>query len=285
MKTKSFLKVILLSIIIFGILWYLFEDKSAVYFVQHPEVVLGLTVLFIAILLNGKIGSNLEEIRYEKLTEEEKIKFNTSKYGWYHSLMKKLTKAKPITQEKDILLDHDYDGIRELDNVLPPWWVYGFYLTIIFAVGYLSYYHILGGDNQTTEFEKEMAQARIEVEEYKKHAKDLVDINTVTLLTEESDLSKGKNIFESNCAVCHLADAGGSIGPNLTDQHWILGGGIKNVFNTVSEGGREGKGMIPWKATLKPSEIQQVASYILSLQGSTPAKPKAPEGEIWVEKE
>ena len=87
----------------------------------------------------------------------------------------------------------------------------------------------------------------------------------------------------TNCVVCHLADGGGSIGPNFTDENWILGGGIKNVFNTVSEGGREGKGMIPWKSVLSPSEIQQVSSYILSFQGTTPANPKAPEGDVWVE--
>ena len=92
-----------------------------------------------------------------------------------------------------------------------------------------------------------------------------------------------KKVFESNCVACHKPDGGGSIGPNLTDENWILGGGIKNVFTTITEGGRDGKGMVAWKGTLKPSEIQQVASYVLSLKGTNPTDAKAPEGDVWVE--
>ena len=104
-------------------------------------------------------------------------------------------------------------------------------------------------------------------------------------MTDASDLSAGEKIFTTNCVACHKADGGGGIGPNLTDAYWILGGGIKNVFNTISEGGRDGKGMISWKNDLKPSEMAQVASYILGFQGTTPAEPKAAEGEIWINPE
>jgi cytochrome c oxidase cbb3-type subunit 3 len=127
----------------------------------------------------------------------------------------------------------------------------------------------------------EVAAAQAAIEEYRKTAKDLVDVNTVTLLTDASDINAGRVIFETNCVVCHMADGGGGIGPNLADEYWIQGGGIKNVFRTISEGGRDGKGMIAWKQTLKPAEMAQVASYVLSFQGTTPANPKAPEGEIW----
>ena len=144
-------------------------------------------------------------------------------------------------------------------------------------------FHIFDDYDQATEFETEMAEARTAIEEWKKTAKDLVDVNTVTLLSDASDLSAGKAIFNEKCAVCHKTDGGGGIGPNLTDEYWILGGGIKNVFSTISEGGRDGKGMVSWKAELKPSEIAQAASYVLSLQGTTPAEPKAAEGEIWVD--
>jgi len=128
-----------------------------------------------------------------------------------------------------------------------------------------------------------MEVARLEIEEYKKTAKDLVDINTVELLTDAADLAAGKKIFEVNCVVCHMADGGGGIGPNLTDDNWILGGGIKNVFNTIAEGGRDGKGMVSWKPVLKPLEMAQVSSYLLTFVGTTPANPKAPEGDIWVD--
>ena len=191
--------------------------------------------------------------------------------------------TKPMEAESEIILDHDYDGIRELDNNLPPWWVYLFYASIVFGVVYLLRFHVFNDYNQTMEYEQEVAAAQLEIEEYKKTAKGLVDANTVELLTDASDLSAGKGIFEGNCVACHMADGGGGIGPNLTDQNWILGGGIKNVFHTISEGGRDGKGMIAWKQNLKPAEIAQVASYVLSFQGTTAANPKAPEGDIWVD--
>jgi cytochrome c oxidase cbb3-type subunit 3 len=128
-----------------------------------------------------------------------------------------------------------------------------------------------------------VAQAKIDIAEYMKTAPDLMDEKTVVLLTEPADLEAGKTIFSANCIPCHRADAGGQIGPNLTDNRWILGGGIKNLFHTITNGGRDGKGMIAWKGTLKPKDIQHVASYVLSLQGSNPKDPKAPDGEIWVD--
>jgi len=182
-----------------------------------------------------------------------------------------------------LLMDHDYDGIKELDNNLPPWWVYLFYICIVFGVIYFARYEVFGGDDQEMELKKEMAQAKIDVDEYLKTAPDLMDEKTVVLLTDPENLAAGKEIFTTNCAACHRADAGGQIGPNLTDNHWILGGGIKNLFHTITNGGRDGKGMIAWKGTLKPKEIQKVASYILSLQGSNPKDPKEAEGEIWAD--
>lgn len=278
---RGYIKTFLLTIVIFGVLWYVTGTFSALDFVEKPELVFGLAILLIVILINGHVNATLHKIRREKFSEEEKAKDD----AWFSNLMKSLTKAKPIEEEKDILLDHSYDGIKELDNDLPPWWLYGFYVTILFAAIYLGRYHIFGGDTQLQEFEKEMATAEAAIEEYKKTAKDLIDASTVEVMTDATDLSAGKKIFDANCIVCHLADGGGSIGPNLTDEYWILGGGISNIFNTISEGGRDGKGMIPWKNSLKPGEIAQVSSYIMSLQGTTPANPKAPEGEIWTPEE
>jgi cytochrome c oxidase cbb3-type subunit 3 len=158
-----------------------------------------------------------------------------------------------------------------------------FYITIVFAVVYLAKYQLFDGDSSAIEYEKEVAQAKLDIEEYKKTAKNLVDASTVELLTEESDLNAGEAIFIQNCVVCHKADGGGGIGPNLTDEFWILGGGIKNVFNTVSVGGRDGKGMISWKQDLNSLEIAQVSSFLLKFQGTTPAEPKAAEGDLWEE--
>jgi len=202
---------------------------------------------------------------------------------WLQKIIKSWTKTKAIEEESEIILDHNYDGIRELDNTLPPWWVYMFYGTIIFAVVYLIRFEVLDGDNQIVEYEKAVAEAKMEINKYKATATNLISAENVTLLTDEKDLKRGKAIFTLNCASCHIADGGGSIGPNLTDEYWILGGGIKNVFNTISNGGRDGKGMIAWKGNLKPEDRAKVASYVLSLQGSKPANPKAPQGDKWVE--
>ena len=230
----------------------------------------------------------IENVLFHTLDDEAKARYLATKeekweWTWGKNLYNKMLGSKPMEEEVEIILDHNYDGIRELDNNLPPWWVYLFYASIVFAVVYLARFHVFNDYTQDEEYEQEVATAQLEIEEYKKTAKGLVDANTVELLTDASDLNAGKTIFESNCVACHMADGGGGIGPNLTDQNWILGGGIKNVFHTISEGGRDGKGMIAWKQNLKPVEIAQVASYVLTFEGTTAANPKAAEGDIWVD--
>lgn len=268
---------------------YFIDSGDRPAFIKFPMVSVFLFVfLFLLIAIEITISA-IDKITYQLLTNEQKAKLEAAsatsfkESQWYEKLVKSLTKSEPIENEGQLLLDHDYDGIKELDNNLPPWWVYLFYACIVFSIVYLVRFEIMGADDQEMELKKEMAQAKIEVAEYMKTAPDLMDEKTVTLLTEGADLAEGKTIFETNCAACHRADAGGQIGPNLTDDNWVLGGGIKNLFHTITNGGRDGKGMIAWKGTLKPKEIQKVASYIISLKGSNPADAKAPEGEVWVE--
>ena len=284
----SWIRVPVAFFIIFGAVEFFIDSGEKPAFIEYPAVMLFLLlVLLILIAIEAIVGA-LENVMLHKLDEEAKARFlaekeKSFKFTWLKETYIKLLGQKPLEEEGEIILDHNYDGIKELDNNLPPWWLYGFYATIIFAAIYLVRYHIFDGDNQYDELETELADARLAIEQYKKTAKNLVDINTVTLLTDASDLASGKTIFETNCIACHMADGGGGIGPNLTDAHWILGGGIKNVFKTVSEGGRSGKGMIPWKTQLKPLEMAQVSSYVLSFQGTTPANPKDAEGDIWVD--
>lgn len=285
-----YIRVPVLFALVFMALEYFIDSGDRPAFLKYPEVSVFLGVfIFLQIAIEITLSA-IDRVTYNLLTDEQKarlaeadaIEFKDS--ALYKKVKSWFIKTKPIEEEHTILLHHDYDGIKELDNVLPPWWINLFYITILFSVVYMVRYHIFDGEDQKTEFETEMAEAKIAVEEYKKTAKDLIDANTVTLLTDAGDLANGKKIFETNCAACHRPDGGGSIGPNLTDEYWILGGGIKNVFHTITEGGRDGKGMVAWKGTLKPSEIQLVASYLLSLKGTNPKDPKAPEGEIWKEK-
>ena len=240
------------------------------------------TVLVMLAWLMIVVFKKVQLLEDEKNGVTEKTSSNNFSV-WINEVLQKWTNSKDIDQEEEIILDHNYDGIKELDNSLPPWWVYMFYASIIFAVVYLVRFEVFDGDSQVTEYNKAVAEAKASLDKYKETATDLVDASTVTLLTDEKDLKRGKAIFNLNCAACHLADGGGSIGPNLTDENWILGGGIKNVFTTVSNGGRDGKGMVAWNKILKPIDIAKVSSYIISLQGTTPANPKKPEGEIWKE--
>ncbi len=227
----------------------------------------GFLLLVIIILLVNvkKITAALKAGAQEEVSEEDVF----SSMG--------LTDAVPIEKESEILLDHDYDGIHELDNNLPPWWLWGFYITIFFAIVYMWYYfdaeHRLVGEN---EFVAEMQVAQQEADARGAS----VDESTVSLLTAEADLAAGNEIFQTNCAVCHTPTGAGLVGPNLTDEFWIHGGGIKNVFRTIKVGVPE-KGMISWESQLSPKDMQKVASFVVSLQGTNPEGGKAPEGDKW----
>lgn len=283
----SYVRVPLLFFTIFGIIEFFVDSGNEPAFLKYPVIMLFLLLVLLILVAIEAIVSAMENVLYQSLDEAAKLRFMSRKTSiqkavdWTQSVYKKMVGTKPIEKEGEIILDHNYDGIQELDNDLPPWWIYGFYASIIFAVVYMARFHVFNGENQYDELQATLAQAQVELEEYKKIAKDLVDFNTVVVLTSADDLASGKSIYEANCVACHMADGGGGIGPNLTDKNWILGGGINNIFKTISEGGRDGKGMIAWKQSLKPAEMAQVSSYVLSLQGTTPANPKAAEGDIW----
>jgi cytochrome c oxidase cbb3-type subunit 3 len=287
----AYVRVPLLFAIVFAALEYFIDSGAKPAFIEYPMVSLFLGVFLFLLIAIELVVSAVDNVTYHLLTDEQKkqleeaqeVSFTESKF--YQSLIAKMTRSKAIEQEQDVMLEHDYDGIKELDNVLPPWWVYLFYACIIFAVVYFVRFEVYGDYSQKEEFEAEMAQAEIDINEYLKTAPDMMDKESVTLLADAASLSEGKAIYTTNCVACHRPDGGGSIGPNLTDEYWILGGGIKNVFNTLVEGGRSGKGMISWKDQLKPSEMQKVSSYVLSLQGTNPVEPKPTELEAVLYKE
>jgi cytochrome c oxidase cbb3-type subunit III len=190
-----------------------------------------------------------------------------------------INKAVPVDQEETILISGEHDGIQELDNALPPWWTYFFALCVIWGCGYIFYYHTLGmGDLQTAEYNKEIAAAQLKKNELlaTKYAK--INENTVVALTEPEDLNKGNAIFMKNCVSCHGKEGQGGVGPNLTDNTWIHGCDIKDVFKIITYGVPQ-KGMISWSAQLNPIQIQEVASYILTLKGTEPDNPIKKQGE------
>jgi cytochrome c oxidase cbb3-type subunit III len=189
----------------------------------------------------------------------------------------KLVEKDPLTGDT-IISGHEYDGIQELDNKLPKWWLGLFFITIIFAVVYFVSFHVLKiGANPEEEYNNEVAAAKMEFKEA--GPANTINASNVTLLTDDAAKAEGKAIFDKNCVVCHLAQGQGLVGPNLTDEYWIHGCKIGQIFNIITVGVPD-KGMISWQTQLTPEQIQKVASYIVSLQGSNPPNPKAPQGDL-----
>ncbi|WP_425637503.1 cbb3-type cytochrome c oxidase N-terminal domain-containing protein [Algoriphagus yeomjeoni] len=205
--------------------------------------------------------------------------------SWWESFkLKFVTGDIEEEQTKDKLMnDHSYDGIQELDNFMPPWLQWVFTGTIIIAFVYFGYYTVLGyGKTGVEEYQEEVRIAAIEAKARGESALASLDETNVTLDDSEAALATGNTIFQANCAACHAADGGGGVGPNLTDKYWIHGGDIKDLFSVIKYGVIS-KGMVPWEDQLNPKEIQEVASFILSLQGTSPAAPKDPQGELYEE--
>jgi cytochrome c oxidase cbb3-type subunit 3 len=173
--------------------------------------------------------------------------------------------------------DHEADGIHELDNLLPRWWVWLFYLTIFFPFGYMGYYHLFkAGDLQVAAYDKEYKLG----EEVKSvaMAKFESSLGSVQPSGDKAVLASGQALFISYCAACHRADGGGLVGPNLTDDYWIHGPKFEDNLKTIWNGVPE-KGMVTWKGVLKPDQIHSVASYIYTLRGTHPPNPKLPENQ------
>ncbi len=244
-------------------LWLLVEN-SDIYFLLAINVILLVVILY----LRGMFRNFLYMVKPRPVKRErEKIT---------RKINRVLTDTVPIEEESKIMLHHEYDGIRELDNNLPPWWVWGFVATIVFAIVYLFNYHVFKtSDLQLTEYEKDMKKSEREVKAYLAKMAMNVDETTATQLSEPSDIAAGKSVFQANCVTCHNPNGEGNIGPNLTDNQWIYGFDIKDLFRTIKNG--TPNGMPEHNSKLNPVQIQQVGSYILQLPET---KGKEAEGTI-----
>lgn len=190
--------------------------------------------------------------------------------------------TKPAEKEEDVLLDHDYDGIRELDNALPPWWKYGFYVTIVLAVFYLLRFHVFEtGPTPEQEYAAEMKRAEEQIKAYMAKAKDMVDENTVQF--DAAGVAVGKELYLKSCVACHGQLGEGGVGPNLTDDYWIHGGSINDIFKTIKYGYPD-KGMQSWQQQFSPKQMAQISSFIKTLRGTNPPNAKAPQGDLYEEK-
>jgi cytochrome c oxidase cbb3-type subunit 3 len=260
---------------------------ESLYTQYQLEIVIGMSILvaFIAMLalfvavyalrVMTKVNnpSLEEESLFAVIPGEEGV-------GFWRRFWNRMNDSVPISEENTVMTDHSYDGIRELDNRLPPWWLYGFYGTIVFGIIYLVNVFILDGPTQVEEYDQEMAQAKIEVETYLASLDNLIDESNVSFSDDPLDLVAGMEIFISKCAACHGQLGEGGVGPNFADQYWIHGGDAKSIFKVIKYG-VAAKGMISWKSQLSPKQMQQVSSYIVTFEGTNPPNQKEPQGEIF----
>jgi len=245
-------------------------------------VIVCLVLLGVVFFLKGLFTNLANSVKPEKfVTKKDGSKVKVKEKN---KLTQLLTDTVSLEEEDSILMDHEYDGIQELDNNLPPWWIWSFYASIVFAFVYFFHYQVFKtGDSQKVEYEKTIIAGDKEVAAFLKTQNLNVDENSVVLLTESKDVKAGKAIFDKKCFACHGVDGGGTIGPNLTDDYWIHGGDIKDVFKLIKYG-NPSKGMQAWGEELNPVEIQQVSSFVKSLKGTLEeGKGKAAQGELYTE--
>lgn len=259
------------------------EPTFSKQFITLPAdiIVLGIMIIFelIIILQLARIQSTL--ISSKKVITE---KTTTTFQEKWNKFFTKMNNTVSIDEEDKLDLQHDYDGIRELDNKIPSWWLYSFYGTILIAVIYM--YRMFISEtmpDQITELHEENRLAQIKIQEYLKNAANNVDENSVVML-DDAGIASGQKLFKSmGCTTCHGENGeGNSVGPNLTDDYWLHKGSINDIFYSIKYGWPE-KGMKSWKDDLSPIQIAQIASYIKSLKGSNPPNAREPQGDIYVD--
>lgn len=259
---------------------------------NHPMLsfYLVIALLFISIVLIAVVGIyilRVIRILTEQLDREKAQKLGVAYVpspGWWERFTQRINASVPLEQEKNIELDHNYDGIKELDNHLPPWWKWLFYGTIGWAFVYIVVFHFSASlPLSIEEYQIEVAQAEEQARQLKASQPEaVIDENNLRYTADPAIIEKGKNVFANNpCGSCHRNDGGGNtIGPNLTDEYWIHGGDVKNVFNTVKNGAVD-KGMPAWGKVMSAQDVRDVTFYIMSLQGTKPPDAKAPQGELF----
>jgi len=258
------------------------DPMMPVYAVTTMVFIVMILVLVVAILMIRVLNTFVREAAKARAAKLG-IAYEPAPSLW-DKFVQRMNRSVPVQQEADIDLGHSYDGIRELDNHLPPWWKWLFYTTIGWALVYIVVFHV--SDTlplSKEEYQQELAVAEEQAQRLKaSQPQAVIDENALEFSHDAAIIDAGKQVFtDFNCGSCHRADGGGnSIGPNLTDTYWLHGGGIKHIFTSIKNGYVD-KGMPAWGKSMSPQQVRDVTFFVMSLQGSNPANAKAPQGEIF----
>ena len=260
--------------------------------IQDPMLPFYLTggAVFLLFILVAVVGIYvirvLNMLTKEALQQNKSVSAVTGKLHTspWERFFERMNASVPLEKEKEIELHHSYDGIRELDNHLPPWWKWLFYGSIVWGVVYMIVFHLT--ESLPLSQEEYRTELSIAEEAVRKHQaaqpQATIDETSLTYSDDASTLDNGKSVFmNNNCGGCHRNDGGGNtIGPNLTDEYWLHGGEIKNIFQTIKNGVVE-KGMPAWGKSMSAQDVRDVTFFVISLQGSNPPEAKAPQGDIF----
>lgn len=260
---------------------------------NHPMLPFYIVIALLLVSILLVIAVTIYVLRIVKMLNEQVQKEKAQRLGiayvptpgWWSRFTQKMNASVPVEQEKNIELDHSYDGIKELDNHLPPWWKWLFYGTIGWAFIYIIVFHfssILPLSQEEYQNEVALAEEQSRQRKASQPEAEAIDENNLAFINDAAIIEKGKNVFANNpCGSCHRNDGGGNtIGPNLTDEYWIHGGDAKSIFNTIKNGAVD-KGMPAWGKAMSPEDVRDLTFYIMSLQGTTPPDAKAPQGELF----
>ncbi len=258
---------------------------------NHPMLPLYIitSFIFVTIILVAFVGFYL--IKVVNLLTVQAEKDRAAKLGieyatrptWWSKFYLKVNNTVPLEEEQTLELDHNYDGIKELDNHLPPWWKWLFIGTVVWAAIYIVVFHFSDSlPLQQEEYQNELTRAEEQaIKLAASQPQAAIDENALVYAADAAILTNGTKVFVTNCVACHKSDGGGNaIGPNLTDEYWLHGGEIKNLYLTIKNGVVE-KGMPAWGKAMSPKDVRDVAFYVMSLQGTNPPEAKAPQGDLY----
>ena len=169
-------------------------------------------------------------------------------------------------------VDHDkeFDGIKQADNKMPPWYVVSFIATMVFGVLYLIYYHVLTDWSQISQYEREVA-AHVELYPEVEVASGDAGGGGNPFAGNAEAIAAGAETYQAICAACHMADGTGLIGPNLVDNEWLHGNTELALYDVIYEGRMEPetwkqnrpKGPMPaHKASLGSKKVWEVIAYM-----------------------